>query len=219
MKHGRQKVKGIKYGEVATWLTLDHDPEKRWPVYVGIDPGAKGAIAFLSPKSYKVFDMPTLVYKTSSGRNRTDFDLKSITNLFCGMQGFRGSVRAAVEVTQPQTSGFRGRQAVGDDGGGTFGKSAYNAYRSGMSYYMWPLFLLGKGFRVREVHPQTWKRSLGLLGYNKNASLKLARKLFPEAELHLKKFDGRAEALLIAHYLRSEDERGENGPGSSRRGR
>lgn len=193
MSHKVKRYDGLKYGEVAAWLTLEHDPEKRWPVYVGIDPGASGAIAFLSPKSYRVYDMPVVkvkVKQTGRRKNRTDYDLNSIVNLFSGLQGFKGSVRAAVEVGIPQMG---------------YGKSPYAAFRSGMSYYMWPLFLRGKGFKVKEVPAGVWKKKLGLTGYSKNASLKLARKLFPEAELHLKKFEGRAEALLIAHFLRSED--------------
>jgi len=49
------------------------------------------------------------------------------------------------------------------------------------------------------VTPAVWKRSYGL-GKDKHASLHKARLMFPTAELHLAKHDGRAEALLIAHY-------------------
>jgi hypothetical protein len=53
--------------------------------------------------------------------------------------------------------------------------------------------------RIELVTPSVWKRALGL-GKDKDASLHKARLLFPMAELHLAKHDGRAEALLIAHY-------------------
>ena len=49
------------------------------------------------------------------------------------------------------------------------------------------------------VTPGVWKRSYGL-GKDKHASLHKARLMFPSAELHLAKHDGRAEALLIARY-------------------
>jgi hypothetical protein len=49
------------------------------------------------------------------------------------------------------------------------------------------------------VTPGTWKKFHGL-GRDKNASLYKARLLYPAAELHLAKHDGRAEALLIARY-------------------
>ena len=53
------------------------------------------------------------------------------------------------------------------------------------------------------VTPATWKRALGLSS-DKRASLGKARLLFPTAELHLAKHDGRAEALLIAEYGRRQ---------------
>ena len=49
------------------------------------------------------------------------------------------------------------------------------------------------------VTPAVWKRSYGL-SKDKHASLHKARLLFPSAELHLAKHDGRAEALLIARF-------------------
>lgn len=44
-----------------------------------------------------------------------------------------------------------------------------------------------------------WKRALGLSS-DKRASLDKARLLFPTADLRLAKHDGRAEALLLAHW-------------------
>ena len=44
--------------------------------------------------------------------------------------------------------------------------------------------------------------ALGLTS-DKRASLDRARLLFPSAELHLAKHDGRAEALLLAYYVQN----------------
>lgn len=52
---------------------------------------------------------------------------------------------------------------------------------------------------VELVTPATWKRSLGL-STDKRASLHKARLLFQPADLALAKHEGRAEALLIAHW-------------------
>lgn len=49
------------------------------------------------------------------------------------------------------------------------------------------------------VQASWWKRELGLSN-DKRASLDKARLLFPTADLGLAKHDGRAEALLIAHW-------------------
>lgn len=51
------------------------------------------------------------------------------------------------------------------------------------------------------VSPQMWKKDLGLKA-DKNESLDLARKIWPNAPLSRKKDNGRAEALLLAEWLR-----------------
>lgn len=51
------------------------------------------------------------------------------------------------------------------------------------------------------VTPNQWKKFYGL-DSDKNKSSKLARDMWPTAPIKLKKHNGRAEALLIANYLR-----------------
>jgi crossover junction endodeoxyribonuclease RuvC len=52
------------------------------------------------------------------------------------------------------------------------------------------------------VRPQVWKKHHGLIGTEKKASLELARRIWPDAQLRLAKHHGRADALLIALWLR-----------------
>ena len=54
------------------------------------------------------------------------------------------------------------------------------------------------------VTPQMWKKDLGLTS-DKDESLAMARDLFPIAPLTRKKDGGRAEALLIAEWLRRKN--------------
>jgi hypothetical protein len=54
------------------------------------------------------------------------------------------------------------------------------------------------------VTPQKWKKDLKL-DSDKNKSLALARELWPLAPLERKKDNGRAEALLMAEWLRRQD--------------
>jgi hypothetical protein len=62
------------------------------------------------------------------------------------------------------------------------------------------------GCAIELVEPGTWKRALGLLAPTKSdrekkaASLHRARQLFPSAPLTRVADNGRAEALLIAHW-------------------
>jgi crossover junction endodeoxyribonuclease RuvC len=67
---------------------------------------------------------------------------------------------------------------------------------------MWPLFLASKGSYVEEVVPTVWKKAMGLAGKDKEAARLKACGLFPHAGLSLKKDHNRAEALLLADYLR-----------------
>lgn len=51
------------------------------------------------------------------------------------------------------------------------------------------------------ITPNQWKKFYGL-DADKNKSSQLAREMWPDAPIKLKKHNGRAEALLIANYLR-----------------
>ncbi len=51
------------------------------------------------------------------------------------------------------------------------------------------------------ISPREWKKDMGL-NSDKDNSIMLAKELFPEAPLYLKKHNGRAEALLLAEWLR-----------------
>jgi len=54
------------------------------------------------------------------------------------------------------------------------------------------------------VTPQKWKKHHGLIGTEKKASLALARTKWPTAPLKLVKHHGRADALLMAEWLKDE---------------
>ena len=57
---------------------------------------------------------------------------------------------------------------------------------------------------VHMVTPQAWKKSLKL-DSDKNKSLAMARNLWPTAPLKRQKDNGRAEALLMAYWLRKQN--------------
>ena len=56
------------------------------------------------------------------------------------------------------------------------------------------------------VTPQAWKKHHGLIGTEKVASLELARSMFPDAPLTRQKDHGRADALLMAVWLKDKYE-------------
>ena len=60
------------------------------------------------------------------------------------------------------------------------------------------------GDEVVLVRPQVWKKHHGLIGKDKNASLELAQRIWPDAPLNLKKHHGRADALLMALWINDQ---------------
>lgn len=154
-------------------------------IYVGIDPGAEGAIGFISGTRSAVVDIPTLKVKRGKGK-KTTFDYPAIVRLFRPLNEFRELVQVVLEVPPP---------SMGPK------TSAYAQFRLGCAYAMWPLFLIQKGFAIEETQPSVWKREMKL-STDKETSRHIAMKRFPLLPLSLKKHHNRAEAILLAEWLR-----------------
>lgn len=158
------------------------------PVYVGIDPGAQGAVALVCKDLYAVVDIPVIKVKRAGG-TKSEFDKSMILQTLAPLLAFNARAKhVALEQAQVQRAGK--------------GANAYTGYRVGVGYAIWPLFLMSHNFRVEEVHPSVWKRKMGLWGKDKAASRQKAQGMFPDAPLSRVKDEGRAEALLLAEYLR-----------------
>lgn len=85
------------------------------------------------------------------------------------------------------------------------GQGVASTFCFGEGYGVWLGILAALGIRHELITPQSWKKSLmdGQLK-DKDASRLVAMRLFPEAgnQLQLKKHHGRADALLIAEFVR-----------------
>ena len=77
-------------------------------------------------------------------------------------------------------------------------------FNFGMNFGMWQGILATLQMPYVFVRPQIWRKGLIFRsdGQGKEGGLNAARRLFPDAELHLKKHSGRADALLIALWAR-----------------
>lgn len=205
--------------------------ERTKDVYVGIDPGVSGAIAFVCGPDYLVIDMPVYTVsrtrsvkipkkamtpggpKTKTVKGETSlYDFDKIVEVFKALRPVRRRVHACVEIAKPMVNNPAWK------GKGRFKGSANirTAYLVGVGFGMWPLFLAQKGYPREEVEPAVWKKALGLTGKDKDASLKKAKAWFPKAALTAKKHHGRAEALLLAEYYRRLREQ-QGQPGGRRR--
>jgi len=154
---------------------------------MGVDPGAKGAFAFIKDS----FDPVVFDY--------TD-DLELIKNIIL-------TVKPDVCYLEKVHS-MPGQGVVG-------------VFGFGVNYGTWKGLLAGV-CPVIDVSPKKWQKELNIIPekletkniigrelnrvkavnkrMRKEASLNLARQKFPHLELHLKKHEGRAEALLITLF-------------------
>ena len=151
-------------------------------VYVGVDPGSKGAIAIIAGDLILIEDMPTAEKALEIFRKPQPWDC-----------------RVALEQVHP----LPGQSCIASF---TYGQNFLLAFLISLWYNSSPVM----------VSPQRWKKYYGLKKEPnetkteyKRKSIEKARELFPQATDLLKySKDGRAEALLIANWLKEQDEKG-----------
>ena len=81
------------------------------------------------------------------------------------------------------------------------GQGVSSSFRFGMGYGIIMGVLAASGVKIVDVAPGVWKKHFRL-GSDKEKARALAIKLFPHVDLRLVKDAGRAEALLMALWLR-----------------
>ena len=152
-------------------------------VWIGIDPGLSGAVAFLDESGLSVVDTPVAVVKAT----RRDYLTGSMADCILDTVDNRPAA-AALEQGIPMT------------------RSASNVtYLLGRGGGLWEGILAASTIPYELATPRKWKKAMGIpSGSDKGASRMLASRLFPEhAHLFARvKDDGRAEAALLAEYRR-----------------
>lgn len=158
-------------------------------MYVGIDPGKTGAIAVqYDDGSIEIFDVPTFERPAGkSTKNRKTFHEVDATELCSIFARISERARDGAFVVIERMS------ARPTD-------TPHNAMDQGITAGL--IEGVAAGYDLPVTHkplPMQWKRKLGLLGQDKEASRQLAIDLFPTAEKYLrrKKDHNRAEALLL----------------------
>lgn len=148
---------------------------------IGIDPGLSGAIAFLADGQFAdVHDMPTM------GRGKGGNQQVDACKLAAILRGATMMRHGALVTCRIEDVHAMPKQGVVSSFG--FGRSAGVAHG----------VLAALGYPTTRISPEKWKRDMGLIGAEKDASRQRAIRYFPRAPLQLKKHDGRAEALLLA---------------------
>lgn len=163
-------------------------------MYVGIDPGKTGAIAVqYDDESIEVFDVPTFERPAGkSTKNRKTFHEVDATELCSIFARISERARDGAFVVIERMS------ARPTD-------TPHNAMDLGITAGL--IEGVAAGYDLPVTHkplPLQWKRKLGLLGEDKEASRQLAINLFPIAARYLrrKKDHNRAEALLLIEWTK-----------------
>jgi crossover junction endodeoxyribonuclease RuvC len=151
-------------------------------VFIGVDPGAvSGAYAAIDHNGEYIAcgDIPSVDGRVNASQLR--YVLKSCVSSFDTALIVVESVHSMPKQGIASTAKFM--RAVG-------------AIEATAELTHYPLVL---------VTPQAWKKHHGLIGTEKVASLELARSMFPEAPLVRQKDHGRADALLMAVWLKDNN--------------
>lgn len=151
-------------------------------IIIGVDPGLSGAVGVLSDGRFvAVEDIPTVL--KGSGSVKQEIDASGLIRLLRQHYRVDESCEAVLErVNAMPGQGTSSIFSLGD---------SFGCIRACITAVKFPL---------NYVAPQTWKKHFKLTS-DKEQSRSLAAKLFPDAELHLKKHADRAEALLMARWL------------------
>lgn len=148
---------------------------------IGIDPGASGAIAFfdMAEGELEIVDMPTVDIERG-GKAKREI-----------------SPHLLAKALDEWTPAVAWLEKVG----AMPGQGVSSMFQFGRSVGMVEGALAGLSISVNYVTPQRWQKAVGVRGGKDGARLR-AIELFPKhAHLFaLKKWDGRADAALIAWY-------------------
>jgi crossover junction endodeoxyribonuclease RuvC len=154
-------------------------------IVAGLDPGKTGALAILyGDNTVEFFDVPRVVLKNKDVPAYAEWQ----TNWHMALE-LAGVDKAVIEDVAARP-----------------GQGVSSMFKFGRTLGFAHAIVLGIRPRpaVQFTTPGQWKAKLGLLNSSKGASREKAVSLFPSVESRLTrvKDDGRAEALLIAHYGR-----------------
>ena len=162
--------------------------------YIGIDPGFTGAVGIMDNLGERIeaWDLPVV---GGTGKDR-EFDETALNDMINRLWCLGGSVGLEKPTSRPN-------------------EGAHRSHRFGEGIGMLRGLMTAHGIKYRMIPPNLWKGRLGLPGKQiKGANKACAQYLvtrYPAAEHIIYGSrggikDGRLDALLIAHWLRHEEQ-------------
>jgi crossover junction endodeoxyribonuclease RuvC len=195
-----KKAQSKRYSALIQWC--NRVSRNNNPIWVGIDPGLNGALAFISEDGDAcVLSTPTISI-IKNKKNRSEYNIMAMVVAIRSLQGKR------VVVCQELTHAMPGNGNV-------------SMYSFGRGHGLWEGIVLAHDLPLLFSMPQQWKKMYPSLfpsvkakdskekqkfkAESKKEALKIAGSLFPSLANNFIKMsdDGKAEALLIANYCRS----------------
>jgi len=149
---------------------------------IGIDPGLDGAVAIINGTgNLVVIDMPTVTVERN-GKSKRQVSATELAQILASHNS--NNCHVFVEKVSAMA-----------------GQGVTSVFSFGRSFGMIEGILAAYRLPVTFVPPATWVKAVGR-GQGKDASRARAMELFPEnqSDFKLKKFDGRADAALIAYW-------------------
>lgn len=170
-------------------------------VFCGIDPGITGALVVLPDLGeIEFYDTPTTQVK-SGKKLHNQMDAPAIRIFLSDILARHGKdLFAVIEKVTPMPS-----YKTDDPTAERRTMGATSAFNFGKGVGVWIGLLAGLQIPYEEVHPKRWKNlMLSDMGKEKDASRVKAMQTYPQTAKHLslKKHHGRADALLMAAYLK-----------------
>ncbi len=149
---------------------------------IGIDPGLSGAVAVINgTDSLIVIDMPTMTVERN-GKSKRQVSASELAAILSNYNS--NDCHVYVEKVSAMA-----------------GQGVTSVFSFGRSFGMIEGILAAFKLPVTYVAPATWVKAVGR-GQGKDASRARAMELFPsdQDQFKLKKWDGRADAALIAYW-------------------
>lgn len=168
---------------------IKKDVPKDKELVMGIDPGFKGGIAFLNVRDGSINSLMDIPIE---GFNNTEWAVK-YRKLEVNANGVADLIRPYADRI---LVAFVEKVAAAPKAG------AASMFRFGQGAGVLHGILAALDIPIIYVHPATWKNGIGLMSPDKNLSRKMAIQKWPKflKALELQKYEGRAEAALIASY-------------------
>lgn len=156
--------------------------------YIAIDPGLDGAVVIIDKNNIRFFDTPTLEIKRGKSKKR-EYNVNSMAD-FIIHESYDSTTNIKVGLEKIHSMPGQGVRSM---------------FSMGEGFGIWKGIIAARRLSLELITPQAWKKAMmSGMGKDKDASRQKALQLFPQLseQLKLKKHHNRADALLIAEYLK-----------------